>query len=187
VSKRIYLAGPDVFLPNARDVGAAKAKLCADKNLIGCFPLDAALDLDGKSKAEQARLIFAACEAMMRSCDICLANCTPFRGVSMDSGTAYEIGFMRALGKPVYGYTSAKQPYAARARDARRFGAFPPASDRPDVEIEDFDHAENLMIAVAAESGGIPLVVVHETGDHALAAMLGFRKLLDLTARKQLN
>ena len=39
----------------------------------------------------------------MRSCQLCIANLTPFRGVSMDSGTAYEVGFMRALGRPVLG------------------------------------------------------------------------------------
>jgi nucleoside 2-deoxyribosyltransferase len=176
--KRIYLAGPDVFLADAKAIGALKARLCAEAGFIGCFPLDAPLDLDGKSKVEQARLIAAACETMMRTCDICLANCTPFRGVSMDAGTAYEIGFMRALGKPVFGYSSAAQDYAARTHAARRFGAFPPTSDRPDAEVEDFDQAENLMIALAARDSGRAIVTVSETGDEALSAVSAFRKAL---------
>ena len=42
----------------------------------------------------------------MRSCDAAVANLTPFRGVSADAGTAFEVGFMRALGRPVLGYTN---------------------------------------------------------------------------------
>ena len=114
----------------------------------------------------------------MRSCDVCLANCTPFRGVGMDCGTAYEIGFMRALGKPVFGYSSAVQDYAARAHAARRFGALPPTSDRADADVEDFDQAENLMIAMAARDGGFPLVTIGETGEDALAAVAAFRVAL---------
>jgi nucleoside 2-deoxyribosyltransferase len=33
-------------------------------------------------------------------------NCSPFRGVSLDAGTAYEIGYACALGKPVFGYSN---------------------------------------------------------------------------------
>jgi nucleoside 2-deoxyribosyltransferase len=43
---RIYLAGPEVFLPNANDIGAAKAALCAEAGFEGVFPLDTGLDLD---------------------------------------------------------------------------------------------------------------------------------------------
>lgn len=175
---RIYLAGPDVFLADAKAIGAAKAELCAAAGFTGCFPLDTPLALDGLGKTDVARKIFAACEAMMRSCDICIANCTPFRGVSMDSGTAYEIGFMRALGKPVFGYSSSIEAYAERANRARRLGAFPPMSDRADAEVEDFDEAENLMIAVATHSSGIPIVTLRETGEGTLAAMAAFRKAL---------
>ena len=54
----------------------------------------------------------------MRSCDLLIANCTPFRGVSMDVGTAFEIGFMRALGRPVFGYSNTPADYAARVHTA---------------------------------------------------------------------
>ncbi|MFC7552233.1 nucleoside 2-deoxyribosyltransferase [Pseudoroseomonas wenyumeiae] len=32
---------------------------------------------------------------------------TPFRGPSADAGTVFELGFMRALGRPVFGYANA--------------------------------------------------------------------------------
>ena len=59
---RIYLAGPEVFLPDALEVGARKAALCGAHGLEGVFPLDASLDLTGLAKPERARRIAAACE-----------------------------------------------------------------------------------------------------------------------------
>lgn len=152
---RIYLAGPEVFLPDALAVGRAKVALCATHGCEGAFPLDASLDLTGISKHEQASRISAANEGLMRTCNALIANLTPFRGVSMDSGTAFEVGFMRALGRPVLGYSNVAGDYKGRADAyrAQRIGLAD--ADAPDVEVEDFDLAENLMIAVAImQSGG---------------------------------
>jgi nucleoside 2-deoxyribosyltransferase len=152
---RIYLAGPEVFLPDAKATGERKAALCADAGFEGIFPLDQALDLSGLPDHEKARRIALADEAMMRSCDAAIANLTPFRGVSMDSGTAYEIGFMRALERPVFGYSNVAADYKTRAEAWRRLGSNSPDADRADVQIEDFGLAENLMIAIGiVESGG---------------------------------
>ena len=146
---RIYLAGPEVFLPDARAVGAEKCRLAAEAGLEGAFPLDAQLNLDRWPPPEQARRISQANEGLMRSCDGLVANLTPFRGVSMDSGTAFEVGFMQALGRPMAGYTNV----TARLRRARAgvpgAGPAPMDSDRADLEIEEFGLAENLMIEVA--------------------------------------
>jgi nucleoside 2-deoxyribosyltransferase len=151
---RIYLAGPEVFLPEARDVGAEKCRLAAAAGLEGAFPLDAQLDLARLPPAEQARRISEANEGLMRTCDGIVANLTPFRGVSMDCGTAFEVGFMRALGRPMAGYTNVAADYAERARAYRARGPAPMDGDRPDLEIEEFGLAENLMIEVAILSSG---------------------------------
>ena len=45
---------------------------------------------------------------------IVVANCNPFRGALMDDGTAYELGFGNALGKPSYGYLQSKYTYNQR-------------------------------------------------------------------------
>jgi nucleoside 2-deoxyribosyltransferase len=176
---RIYLAGPEVFLPHALEVGRAKVELTAQFGLEGIFPLDAALDLQGLSKVEQARRISLANEALMRSCDGLIANLSPFRGVSMDAGTAFEIGFMRALGRPVLGYTNASDDYRARAEVFRLRGPAPADCDRPDVEVEDFGLAENLMIEIAImESGG---AVVRQAGpaDAPMSDLSGFARCLE--------
>jgi nucleoside 2-deoxyribosyltransferase len=152
---RIYLAGPDVFLADALAMGARKAAMCAQHGLEGVFPLDAQLGLAGLAKPEQARAISEANEGLMRSCAGLIANLTPFRGVSMDAGTAFEVGFMRALGRPVLGYTNVVADYRARAEIYRSAPPPMPDFDHPQAEIEDFDGAENLMIEVAIrESGG---------------------------------
>src|SRR5262245_28538735 len=180
---RIYLAGPEVFLPDALAVGGRKRELCAEHGLEGAFPLDAGLDIAGLAKAEQAQRIAAACEGMMRSCDALIANLTPFRGVSMDCGTAYEVGFMRALGRPVLGYTNVTAPYRARCEAYRRAAPPLPDADCPEAEIEDFDGAENLMIEVAILTSGGTVVRTAVPAGQEIRDLAGFKACLERAAR----
>jgi nucleoside 2-deoxyribosyltransferase len=177
---RIYLAGPEVFLHDALAMGARKAALCAQHGLEGVFPLDAQLGLAGLAKPEAARRISEANEGLMRSCAWLIANLTPFRGVSMDSGTAFEVGFMRALGRPVLGYTNVIADYRARAEAYRR--AVPqrtlPDFDYPEAEIEDFDGAENLMIEVAILASGGSIVRTAVPPGEEMRNLAGFEACL---------
>lgn len=155
VAPRVYLAGPEVFLPDARKIGARKVALCTAAGLTGLFPLDQELDVSGLEKVQQSRAIALANENLMRSADALIANLTPFRGVSMDCGTAFEVGFMRALGRPVFGYTTSADDYCVRAR---RFGDERGAwrdGDRHGTDVEDFGLAENLMIDIAIREAGL--------------------------------
>ena len=180
---RIYLAGPEVFLPNAREIGAEKCRLAAEAGLEGAFPLDAQLDLGHLPPAEQAQRISEANEGLMRTCDGLIANLTPFRGVSMDSGTAFEVGFMQALGRPMSGYTNVAADYAERARAFRARGATPMDADRADLEIEDFGLAENLMIEVAIRSSGGRVVRRHVPSGAELTDLGAFGECLADIAR----
>jgi nucleoside 2-deoxyribosyltransferase len=175
---RIYLAGPEVFLPNAKEIGAAKAALCADAGCVGAFPLDQSLDLSGLTKLEQARRIALGNEGLMRSCDALIANLTPFRGVSMDSGTAFEVGFMRALGRPVFGYTNVAGHYYARTKRFRTAAVEWSDSDRPDIDIEDFDLAENLMIDIALRETGLAPVCTTVPRGEEMTDLTGFKACL---------
>ncbi len=171
---RVYLAGPEVFLPTAKEIGLEKQRLCAEHGFEGLFPLDASLDLTGLSKSESARRIALANEALMRSADAVIANLTPFRGASMDAGTAFEVGFMRALGRPTLGYTNAGGDYASRARAFRLLPRRTFDCDRADTDIEDFGLAENLMIAVAIHETGTDVVINEISGDNQMADLKGF-------------
>jgi len=96
----VYLAGPDVFLADAIDVGRVKKAHCSDHGLVGVFPLDAELALahqDGISER-----IFNANVALIGQCAAVVANITPFRGLSVDPGTAFgrhERGEFRPRGQ----------------------------------------------------------------------------------------
>ena len=136
----LYLAGPDVFYPDPLTIGARKKAICADHGFTGHFPLDNQLGPQ-TGDAAFARAIGSANEDLMDACDAVIANMTPFRGVSMDVGTAFEMGYMRAQGKIVLGYINAAIPdYATRV--AARIYPF----DRPDWDIEDFGLTDNLML-----------------------------------------
>lgn len=180
---RIYLAGPEVFLPDASAIGRRKVEICAVHGLEGVFPLDNQLDLDALSPYEQARRISQANEEAMRLSDAAVANLTPFRGVSLDAGTAFEVGFMRALGRPVFAYTTTAADYATRARAYRENAALTFDYDAPGLEIEDFGLAENLMIPIAiAETGG-SIIQSEETGDKIRYALDGFSAAVQVAAR----
>ena len=180
---RIYLAGPEVFLPDPIAAGRAKCALAAEHGLEGVYPLDNALPLDGLPKRGQAAMISRSNEGLMRGCDALIANLTPFRGVSADAGTAFEVGFMRALGRPVLGYTNTPLDLVARSRSWRSGG--PPAfdCDRGDTEIEDFDGLENLMIEVAIEASGSRLVAHHSATGQEMTDLAGFRVCLQEARR----
>jgi nucleoside 2-deoxyribosyltransferase len=174
----VYLAGPEVFLPDAIAVGAAKKALCTAAGFEGVFPLDMQVDIEGLAPQQAAERIYQACETLMSGCDLCIANATPFRGVSMDVGTAFEVGFMRAQGKPVFAYTNAAGLYPERVRDYRRLGRSAVFdADAPDVQIEDFDAVENLMIAVAVARSGVPLRPA-EDGPARIGDLQAFQRCL---------
>lgn len=149
--RKIYLAGPEVFLTNVADVAEAKKKLCLSHGFTGVFPLDAEIAPDEAEPAsEHARRIAEANENLMRGSDCLIANCTPFRGPSMDIGTGYEIGFMRGLGRPVFGYANVSANYQQRTDQYN--SALGEQSVDPytaGTEVESFDLGENLMISIA--------------------------------------
>src|SRR5450432_1091316 len=110
---KIYLAGPDVFLPDAVEVGRRKVALCRRHGLSGLYPLDNAVDLAARDASLK---IFRGNEAMMNEADAIIANLTPFRGASADAGTVYELGYMAGHGKLCLGYSNDPSSYADRVR-----------------------------------------------------------------------
>ena len=180
---RIYLAGPEVFLPDATAFGRRKVEICAAHGLEGVFPLDNQLDLDGLDPHDQARRISLANEEAMRSSHAAIANLTPFRGVSMDAGTAFEVGFMRALGRPLFAYSTTAADYAARARAYRENGALAFDYDAAGLEIEDFGLPENLMIPIAITETGGSIIQSDEVCDNLRYALDGFTAAVEAAAR----
>jgi nucleoside 2-deoxyribosyltransferase len=40
MSQRVYLAGPEMFLAMAREIGARKRAICVRYGLVGIYPVD---------------------------------------------------------------------------------------------------------------------------------------------------
>lgn len=156
--KRIYLAGPDVFLQNAQGIASEKRAICETFGFVGVSPLDSECDLAGLDKREAGLLISRANEELMRGCDLLVANMTPFRGPGMDGGTAFEMGYMRALGRPVLGYTNVAGTLHERTvrffPDATRGLADGSTVDGFEMRIEDHGFPDNLMMVGAIEASG---------------------------------
>lgn len=100
---KVYLAGWDVFRPNAVLVGEELKAMCASLGLTGLYPLDNRVP-EALAPAARAKWIFEANRRLIVEANVVVANLNPFRGYEPDSGTCWEVGFAHALGKPVYGY-----------------------------------------------------------------------------------
>ncbi len=159
---KVYLAGPDVFLPDAKAVGRRKKEICARFGLVGLFPLDhdpnGATGLPG---ALPSMRIFHGCLAMMDEADAVIAHLTPFRGPGADAGTVFELGYMAARGKLCVGYTNRCDTYAERVEGVPGTaidGGGPAHLDAEGLVIEDFGLTDNLMIVHALDAFGHPVL-----------------------------
>jgi nucleoside 2-deoxyribosyltransferase len=155
---KIYLAGPDVFLPDALDIGKQKREICQRHRVSGLYPLDTTIDLAAGDASLQ---IFKGLEAMMDAADAIIANLTPFRGPGADPGTVYELGYMAGRGKLCLAYCNDPAPYAERVA---RFTQVTTGSDKRLIDndglaVEDFGLPDNLMVIHALGLHGSPLVL----------------------------
>merc|ERR1711976_1020646 len=167
--RRVYLAGPDLFHKNGVEIGIKKKAILKEYGLIPYYPGDTHFDIETEYEAVQddkikekkeltieqlddktekvAMAIARGHEIFMRNNACCaIINCTPYRGPSMDAGTIYELGFMRALGKPCFGFTNAATNFNKRSR---RFSGVTDETTEMDADgnrFEEFNTADNLMI-----------------------------------------
>jgi len=154
MSLRIYLAGPDVFRPDALAQGQALKALCAEQGCEGLFPLDNALPAELREPQAQAAWIYRANVALIEQADGVLANLDFFRGAEPDSGTCFEVGYAVARGKPVVGYVPEQGSLAERIRARHPEWVGAGLLDRDGWTLEEFGLPLNLMLAVSA-----PIVV----------------------------
>jgi nucleoside 2-deoxyribosyltransferase len=135
--QKIYIAGQHVFHKDVEKLSNKLKKICEKYHLEGIFPMD--------NECETADDIFESNLQLLRSADIVVALIEPFRGVSVDPGTAMEIGFAKALDKPVYGHRTNKLEYKDRVETCSTY-----------PHVEDFGLGENLMIEKSC-------TVIHKT------------------------
>lgn len=157
-----YLAGPDVFLPNPVAHGQRKIDLCARHGIIGRAPLNENIpNLQDMSPDDAWWAIYRKDISMMEECDIVIANLTPFRGASADSGTLVELGWFLGRGRPIFAYSNTSTPFDARSRHQRT--AIP--DPVPGLATEGFGLADNLMIEGAVLDGSGARILLPPDGE----------------------
>ena len=181
---KIYLAGPDVFLPDAIAIGRRKKELCARYGFEGLFPFDNEVSPDAAGERID-KLIYRANEAMIRHADLGICNLTPFRGPNADVGTVFELGLLVGLGKRVFGYTNVADDFLQRCKAADTAVTFDPVAevwrDANRMTIENFGNADNLMVDNAlADHGGYPMVRHRARADAIFDDLTGFEMCLRL-------
>ncbi len=146
---KLYLAGPDVFRPDAKGWAGQVRELCRAAGHEALIPLDD--DIPATAMA-----IYRSNLQCIVGADAVLANLNPFRGDEPDSGTCVEIGYALALGKIVIGYADDLRPLCERLR-ASGPGADGCYRDATGHVVEDFGLPLNLMLAVPLhlEQGGM--------------------------------
>lgn len=138
---RVYLAGPDVFRPDAAQHFALLAAVCERLGLQSLIPFDESI-----TPSTSPHTIYANNMAMLRAADGVVANLVPFRGAEPDSGTVFEVGVAIALGLPVVSYGQPVGDYAEWVQGAHRDEAGV-LRDASGAAIEDFGLPLNLMLA----------------------------------------
>ena len=150
---KLYLAGPDVFRPDALVWAEESRNVCAAHGHVALIPLD------GVETTAQG--IYQANIELIRTADAVIANLEPFRGCEPDSGTCVEVGFALALGKSVIGYLRTRETVVdrvARIEGAAFENQAKKPVDRNGLHVEDFGLPLNLMLTVPVRIvfGGLP-------------------------------
>lgn len=133
--KKIYFAGPDVFKPNAKEIGTDLKNLVKEYGFEGHYPLDN--EVIESNKHILGCMIYNINVNMIKSCDIVLANLEPFRGPSADCGTVWECAFAKGLGKKVFGYNTSLTSYKSKVLNKLPHDG---------MLIEDFNTWDNIML-----------------------------------------
>jgi nucleoside 2-deoxyribosyltransferase len=179
---KIYLAGPDVFLPDAVEIGRRKVEICARHGLIGLYPLDNAVD---PSARDASLNIFRGNEAMMIEACAIIANLTPFRGPGADAGTVYELGYMAGRGKLCLGYCNDPMLYADRVRKfttvEKQDGRL---ADADGLTVEDFGLSDNLMMIHALDLHGCALVTPRQASTDLWHDLAAFETCVSMAAER---
>jgi nucleoside 2-deoxyribosyltransferase len=187
---RAYLAGPEVFLPNAREILDRKIALALRYGFTPVSPGDLTVP-ETETRRQRGLAISAINEKLMTSADLIIANLTPFRGVAADIGTAFELGFMCARGCPAFAFSNCTDNHFERVsklyggdvqlgEDGRHRG--------PDgMSLENFDMTDNLMLdgGIAVRDGVI--VTRQVAPDQLFLDLTAFEECLGLAAKKLLK
>jgi len=188
LSVKVYLAGPEVFLPNAREQLDRKIALTKAAGLIPVSPGDFVIPPQ-PTRRQFGHAISEIDEKMMDSADAIIANLTPYHGVSADVGTCYELGYMCAQGKLAYAYTNVAADMKTRTVAHYDGEVFTDANGRlrgrrTGLSVEDVDMIDNLMMQGGIERRGGQVVIHDAPPDQLYTDTTAFEGCLKLLAER---
>jgi nucleoside 2-deoxyribosyltransferase len=142
---KVYLAGPAVFHPAANALFDYLVEACTKHGLEAITPQVMGVDLSQFDAAGKAAAIRQLNVDKIRAADAVIACISPFRGPGADAGTAWEMGYAEALGKPVIAWCEETGDYLSRVPadpdDAGRTWC-----RQHGMAVEDFGLVDNLML-----------------------------------------
>lgn len=139
---KVYIAGPDVFRPDLATRTAALKALCLEYGLLALIPAE---NLEIKEAGEAAaNHIFTYNVELIRQADAILADFSPWRGISLDAGTSWELGMGYALRLPMAGY-GPQDEYKKRFTAPLILDSHGLLKDSDNTLVEDFGLPDNVM------------------------------------------
>ena len=107
---------------------------------------------------------------------------TPFRGPSVDVGTAYEMGFAHALGKNVFAYTNVALPFTERTIKELNFKVNRVIDgklrDANGMLIEENGLVDNLMLDGCIQNSSRQLIVEEAPSNELFTYLGAFEKCI---------
>jgi nucleoside 2-deoxyribosyltransferase len=187
---KIYLAGPEVFLPDARAQLDRKAALAREAGFTPLSPGDIHVPPHPTMK-DHGLAISEVNERMMQEAAGIIANLTPWRGISADVGTVYELGFMCALGKACYAYTNVARDHFTRTMEHYGGRYVRDAAGRtrgPDgLAMENYQMMDNLMLPGGIERRGGVVVIGNAPPDAIDTDTTAFEEVLGIMKARYLS
>lgn len=163
--KRIYVAGPDVFKPDAKMIYKKYASVCEQYHVECLYPNDDVIEFSNDKKIFSSNIYHANLK-MLNQADAVIVNIEPTYGPCMDVGAAFEVGYAKAKKLPVFGFCTYVTPdYFERLKQyhgdiiTNETGS---RSKKTGMLLEDFELPDNLMLAYAIDC------VVHHSFEAAL-------------------
>ncbi|WBW74921.1 nucleoside 2-deoxyribosyltransferase [Schizosaccharomyces osmophilus] len=186
---KVYLAGDLVFRPDAYAIFEELKAICRQVGVVGMAPFDGQEEVEDMEPGIATSLAIATLDRnLMDVCDAGIFCLDPFRRApDMDPGTAVELGYMSAQGKPLAGFTVDGRTYPDKVQAYRKNAwddeLVPRASKGGSGSLEDADglivHSEGMVQNVMVEgfirmSGGIVSIhtSIHEAFRIAITALV---------------
>ena len=104
--RKVYVAGPWVFFPDAKQLAEDVRTHLYNLGFQALIPSD--------NESDDPVVIKVLNMSMIAAADYVIADITPFRGVSLDPGTAFELGYATGYGKALALHSGSRTEYKER-------------------------------------------------------------------------